>query len=252
LREAVRSAIGQASQGADAFVDMDRIARELASPVLDDPWRAVQCTENHDIVYRDRGQRLPRLADGANSRSWYARSRSRVALGLTLTAVGIPHLFMGQEFLEDQQWHDEPGSAFQIGWDGLLQGEPSRTDFVRFTQELCAVRRRLSGLRGTGLHVFHVHNTNRILAFHRWVPGNGDDVVVIASLSEATYEGYEIGFPSAGYWREVFNSDVYDHWVNPWVVGNGGGIHANSRSVHGLPASAQVILPANSLIIFAR
>ena len=32
LRDAVRSAIGQASQGSTAFVDMDRIAREIAIP----------------------------------------------------------------------------------------------------------------------------------------------------------------------------------------------------------------------------
>jgi 1,4-alpha-glucan branching enzyme len=231
---------------------MARIARELASPVLNEPWRAVQCTENHDLVYRDRGERVPRLADSSDSRSWYARSRSRVALGLTLTAVGIPHLFMGQEFLEDKQWHDEPGSAFQIWWDGLAQGDKAMTDFLRFTQELCAGRNRLQGLRGTGLHVFHVHNPNRILAFHRWVPGAGHDVVVIASLHESTYFGYEAGFPSPGFWREEFNSDVYDHWVNPWAAGNGSGIEASGQGRHGLPASARITIPANSLLIFAR
>jgi 1,4-alpha-glucan branching enzyme len=30
-------------------------------------------------------------------RSWYARSRARVATGLLLTAPGVPMLFMGQE-----------------------------------------------------------------------------------------------------------------------------------------------------------
>lgn len=252
LREAVRSAVGQAAQGAHAFVDMERIARELASPVLNDPWRAVQCTENHDLVYRDRGERVPRLADGADSRSWYARSRSRVALGLTLTAVGIPHLFMGQEFLEDKQWHDEPGSAFQIWWEGLARGDKTMTDFLRFTQALCAVRNHLPGLRGTGLHVFHVHNRNRVLAFHRWVPGSGHDVVVLASLHESTYFGYEVGFPGSGFWREEFNSDVYDHWVNPWVAGNSGGIAAGGQGRHGLPTSAQLTIPANSILVFSR
>jgi 1,4-alpha-glucan branching enzyme len=28
-----------------------------------------------------------------------------------------------------------------------------------------------------------------------------------------------LGFPIPGFWREVFNSDVYDHWVNPKVAG---------------------------------
>jgi 1,4-alpha-glucan branching enzyme len=252
LRDAVRYAISQASQGAGAFVDMGRIGRELASPVLSDKWRAVQCSENHDIVRKDRDLRIPRLADGSNSHSWYARSRSRVALGLTLTAVGIPHIFMGQEFLEDKQWHDEPSSPLRIWWEGLTQGIKVMTDFLRFTQELLAVRNRLQGLRGKGINVFNVHNDNRILAFHRWVPGHGHDVVVVASLNESTYFNYEMGFPTGGYWREEFNSDVYDNWVNPWVSGNGGGVEANGWCMHGLPASARITIPANSIVIFTK
>ncbi len=251
LREALRDAIREAAAGRTAFVDMERIARELGSPRLTDNWRAVQCSENHDIVYRNRGQRIARMADGSNSRSWYARSRSRVTLALTLTAPGIPHIFMGQEFLEDKQWHDEPGSAFQIWWDGLAS-DRSMADFLRFSRELIALRRNQPGLNGTGLNVFHVHNANRVLAFQRWVPGEGHDVVVIASLSENSYHDYRVGFPAAGHWREVFNSDAYDHWVNPRVTGNGGSVYASSNGMHGLPASASLHIPANGLLVFAR
>lgn len=252
LRDAVRSAIGQASQGAHAFVDMARIAREIASPILTDKWRAVQCSENHDIVRKDRGLRIPEIADSSDSHSWHARSRCRVALGLTLTAAGIPHIFMGQEFLEDKQWHDEPNSAFQIWWDGLNQGCRPMTDFLRFTQELIAVRNRLKGLRGIGLNIFHIHNDNRVLAFHRWVPGEGHDVVVVASLNESTYFNYELGFPGDGHWKDEFNSDVYDNWVNPWVAGNNGGVDADGMGTHGLPFSARIIIPANSIMVFGR
>lgn len=252
LRDAIRGAIGQASQGANAFVDMDRIAHEIASPVLSDKCRAVQCSENHDIVRKDRGWRIPRIADSSDSHSWYARSRSRVALGLTLTAAGIPHLFMGQEFLEDKQWQDQPNSSFQIWWDGLNQGNKPMTDFLRFTQEIIAARNRLKGLRGGGLNIFHVHNDNRVLAFHRWVPGEGHDVLVVASLNDSTYFNYELGFPGNGYWKEEFNSDVYDNWVNPRVAGNGGGIDTNGWGLHGFPFSARITIPANSILIFAR
>jgi 1,4-alpha-glucan branching enzyme len=252
LREAIRSAVGQASRGADARVDLERIAREIASPLLPDSWRAVQCSENHDLVRKDRGWRIPKLADSVDSRSWYARSRSRVALGLTITAPGIPHLFMGQEFLEDKQWDDEPNSPFQIWWEGLTQGLKPLTDFLRFTQGLLAVRHRLKGLRGGGLNAFHVHQDNRVLSFHRWVPGEGHDAVVVASLNESTFVQYEMGFPGNGTWKEEFNSDVYDNWVNPRVAGNGGGIEANGRGMHGLPFSARLTIPANGLLIFAR
>lgn len=252
LRDALRDAAGQASQGGAAFVDMDRIAREVASPVLNEKWRAVQCTENHDIVRTDRGWRIPKIADSADSHSWYARSRSRVVLGLTLTAAGIPLIFMGQEFLEDKQWSDNPDDPQRIWWEGLAQGKKPMVDFLRFTQELLGVRGRLKGLRGDGINVIHAHNENRILAFHRWVPGEGHDVVVVASLNESNQYDYAIGFPAGGYWREEFNSDVYDNWVNPNGAGNGGGVVAFGGGMHGLPSSARITIPANSILILAR
>jgi hypothetical protein len=46
--------------------------------------------ESHDEVYHDRCQRIPRLSDGSNSRSWYARSRSRVVARILMLAPGIP------------------------------------------------------------------------------------------------------------------------------------------------------------------
>ena len=61
-----------------------------------------------------------------------------------------------------------------------------------------------------------------------------------------------IGFPAGGYWYEVFNSDVYDQWVNPNAQGNAGGVTADGPSWDGLPASAAITLPANSILVFAR
>jgi 1,4-alpha-glucan branching enzyme len=175
-------------------------------------------------------------------------------MGLIMTAPSIPMIFMGQEFLEDKRWSDNP-EYFKdtlIWWDGLQSGQKPMVDFLRFTQELIALRRRLPGLRGDGLNVFHVHNDNRVLAFQRWVQGVGRDVVVVASLNESTYYGYQLGFPGGGRWLEVFNSDVYDNWFNPIAAGNGGGISADGPPLHGLPNSAWITIPANGVLVFAR
>jgi 1,4-alpha-glucan branching enzyme len=252
LRDAIRGAIGQSAGGASASVDMDRIAATMSSPGLPNHWRAVQCIENHDLVDVNRGPRVPRLADASNPRSWYARSRSRVATGLLLTAPGIPMLFMGQEFLEDKQWSDDPNSGTLIYWGGLEGGDKIMVDHLRFTSELIAVRRRQPALRGEQVRVSHVHNGNRVIAFHRWLEGTGGDVVVVASLKEQTQYGYQIGFPGPGRWLEIFNSDVYDNWVNPMVAGNGGSVEANGSAMHGMPVSASITIPANSMVIFAR
>jgi 1,4-alpha-glucan branching enzyme len=62
--------------------------------------------------------------------------------------------------------------------------------------------------------------------------------------------GYEIGFPARGRWRELFNSDVYDCWVNPDVQGNSGAVEAVGPSRHGLAQSAALTLPANAILLF--
>lgn len=249
LREAVRAAVLQAAAGRGSRVDMDRVARELSESRLSDPWRATQMCEDHDIVRSGRGERIPRLADGLDTRSWFARSRTRVALGLVSASAGLPHLFMGQEILEDKQWSDDPGSsAHRIWWEGL-EIDKAMVDFLRFTRELMSLRARLPALSSTGCRVFHVHNDNRVLAMHRWVPGRGQDVLVVFSLNEGTFRDYRLGFPRPGFWKEAFNSDVYDNWVNPWTAGNGGGVHADDEGMHGFGHSAAIVIPANGFVI---
>lgn len=252
FRNAVRDAIGSAASGASSSVSMDAIAGAILNTGLRDRWRAVPCLENHDVVYVGRSPRIAKLAGGNDSRSWYARSRSRFAMGMLMTSPGIPLIFMGQEFLEDKPWSDTPSPSYEIWWDGLNGGDKTMSDFLRFTRELIALRRNQPGLRGEGCNIIHVHNGNRVLAFQRWVVGAGNDVVIAASLSESNWYGYQIGFPSGGHWAEVFNSDVYDNWVNPSAAGNYGGVYASGPPMHGLSFSASITIPANGFVVFAR
>ena len=173
-------------------------------------------------------------------------------MGLLLTSPGIPLIFMGQEFLEDKQWSDTPGPSTLIGWQGLDGADRTMSDFLRFTAELISLRKSQPALCGEGCSIIHVHNQNRVLAYQRWVEGAGNDVVVVASLSEFNRYNYRVGFPSGGRWSEVFNSDVFDNRENPTVAGNGGGVDASGPPLHGLQASASVTIPANGFVVFAR
>ncbi|WP_165246716.1 alpha amylase C-terminal domain-containing protein [Paludisphaera soli] len=254
LRIAVRDVIREAAEPDERPLAMRRLAASLWPEGFAESWRIVQGPENHDIVYRGREQRVARLGDFHNPRSWYGRSRARVATGISLTAPGIPMLFMGQEFLEDKQWADdvEHHADLLLYWAGVEAGDKQMLDHIRFTRELIGLRWREPALRGEGFRPVHAHDQNRVLAFHRWVPGEGRDVMVVVHLATFNRYGYRIGFPSVGGWREAFNSDVYENWVNPNVVGNGGGVSADPIPMHGFDASAALVLPANSVLVFAR
>ncbi|WP_376967881.1 alpha-amylase family glycosyl hydrolase (plasmid) [Azospirillum sp. A26] len=251
LRDSVRHAIRQASFGSDAHVPMDAIAASLhAPPGFPAAWRAVNCVENHDVVHAGREPRIAALGDGRPGRSWWGRSRARAASALLLTAPGIPMLFMGQEILEDKQWSDDPLHSRNtlIWWDGL-HTDRAMQDHLAFMRDLVACRHRHAALQSDFVNVSTVHNESRILAFHRWTD-NGEDAFVIFSLNDATLTGYELGFPRGGWWREVFNSDFYDHLPNPWVSGNAGGVSAAGRAMHGFEQSASVTIPANAVLVF--
>jgi 1,4-alpha-glucan branching enzyme len=222
--------------------------------------QAYNYLEKHDLQLDEPGEghrqpRVVRLADPGDARSWYARSRSRVAMGLLLTAPGVPALFMGQEFLEDKLWSDSPRrSDRMIWWDGIEGGDADMADFHRCTRDLVHLRRALPALRAEGLHVFHVNPEARVLAFHRCVPGEGRDVVVVLSLREATFydHSYQLGFPLPGHWREVHNGDRYDSFPNPWTQGNQGGVAADGPPLDDLAHSAGITIPATSLLVFAH
>jgi 1,4-alpha-glucan branching enzyme len=261
VRDTLRGVIAQTTAGRGARIDLDKL-RDAIYVTHKNPgrWTVFQCVENHDLLYddhkgRDRQPRIAALADPSNSRSWYARSRAKVATGLLLTAPGVPMIFMGQEFLEDKYWTDWQGKPeLLIWWDGLEGHDKHMADQHRFTRDLMWLRRKHPALRGEGLNVFHVHNDNRVIAMHRWLPDIGRDIVVVASLNESTFynHGYRVGFPQGGHWNEVFNSDIYDQWFNGNAQGNPGGVIADGPGWDGLPASAQITLPANSLLVFAR
>ncbi|MEO8592939.1 MAG: alpha amylase C-terminal domain-containing protein [Candidatus Solibacter sp.] len=252
LRYALRRAVEAASFGTNAGVSMSAIAGALDPPDLDQAWRAVTCIENHDIVKAGRERRIPALGDGNDHRSWYARSRTRTAMSILLTAPGIPQIFVGQEFLEDQPWDENPGGPNVLGWDRLNDPDHIASNHLAFTQDLIRMRRERVALRSDQVHAYYCSDRDRVLAFHRWVEGVGEDVIIIASFAESTFRSYDVGFPFGGFWKEIFNSDVYDHFVNPMVAGNGGGVWANGPGMHGFGASAAVVLPANGVVVFKR
>jgi 1,4-alpha-glucan branching enzyme len=254
LRRVLRDAVGAASGGAGAGVSMSAISAALYPPGLDHAWRAVTCVENHDLVLVNRQPRLPTLADPSNHRSWYARSRSRVATAILMTAPGIPQIFMGQEFLEDKPWDVLPDKPeFLLSWSGLdAPSDSTLRDHLRFTRDIIHVRRDLPALRSDNVHAFYWSDNDRVIAYHRWREGSGDDVIVVASFAETTWTGYEIGFPSGGFWNERFNSDAYDNWVNPRVAGNGGSVVVQGRALHGFATSAAIVIPANGVVVFTR
>lgn len=187
----------------DASRDMGAVRDALSHRYNGDAVRRVIYTESHDEVANGHA-RVPEEIWPGNAGSWFARKRSTLGAALLFTAPGIPMLFQGQEFLEDQYFRD----TVPLDWSKLHTYAGIQTLY----RDLIRLRRnwfnQTRGLRGQHLNVHHVNNMDKVIAYHRWDNGGpGDDVMVVANCANRSYGSYTLGFPRAGRWRVRLNSD---------------------------------------------
>ncbi len=206
-------------------------------------------TESHDEVGSASGKsRVPSRIWWDNPDSYYSKKRSTLGAGLVFTCPGIPMIFMGQEFLEDGSWHDDD----PLDWSK----DTTFAGIKLLYTHLISLRRNLSnntgGLLAKNVNVFHVNDTDKVIAFHRWSYGGpGDDVIVVANFSYQGITDYNIGMPRGGRWRVRFNSDWsgYDAEFGDW---NSYDTNANSGSKDGLDYNANVGVGPYSIIILSQ
>jgi len=237
----------------DSDRDLGAVKSALEKKMADDVFARVIYTENHDQVGHPPGQnRLPTLIDINNHESIFAKKRSTLAAAIMLTSPGIPMIFQGQEMLETRAFgFNTPTNVdFSRAEDANFKG------IVQMYRDLIALRRNLTGktggLTGQNLNVFHLDNSNKTLAYHRWEHGGaGDDVVVVANLSSSPLQNLNIGFPREGLWHVRFNSgaNVYDAG---FMNGDSFDTMANSGGKDGLSFNANVSIGPYSVVILSQ
>jgi 1,4-alpha-glucan branching enzyme len=196
IREAV---ITQYDHDRNMFAVRDALYHRYNGDAFD----RVMYTESHDEVANGRS-RVPEEIWPGNAGSYFSKKRSTLGAAMVLTAPGIPLIFQGQEFLEDQYFRDED----PLDWEKLN----TFAGIHQLYRDVIRLRRNwfdhTRGLRGQHLHVHHVNNADKVIAFHRWANGGPrDDVIVVANFANRAYDSYTIGFPRGGSWRVRFNSD---------------------------------------------
>jgi len=168
-------------------------------------FQRVVYTESHDEVAESAQKaRVPELIWPGNADGFFAQKRSTLGAALVFTAPGIPMLFMGQEFLERGSWSD----ARELDWaraDRFAGIRLLYRDLIRLRRNACGTTR---GLCGHEVHVHHVNDGEKVLAFHRWDRGGPrDDVVVVLNFANRAHSAYALGMPRGGPWRVRFNGD---------------------------------------------
>lgn len=183
--------------------NLDAVIGALRNRYDGDAFKRVTYSESHDEVANGKARLPTEIAPNATD-CYVAKKRSVLGAALALTAPGIPMLFQGQEFLEDEWFRDE----VPVKWDKLAH----LGGIQQLFRDLIHLRRNLggntAGLCGQHLEVNHVDHDRKILAFRRWrESGPGDDVMVLLNLSHVPVVDYCIGVPTGGQWKVRVNSD---------------------------------------------
>jgi len=229
----------------DASRDMDAVRNAILHRYYLNAFEQVIYTESHDEVSNGKA-RVPEEVDPGKASSWEAKKKSALGAVLVFTAPGVPMIFQGQEFLEDDWFHDQD----PIDWTkkdrfaGILQ----------LYRDLISLRLnrggQTKGLTGQEVDVYHINNDDKVIAYHRWDSGGyHDSVVVVANFSSHPCQDYMIPLPDAGEWIVIFNSDSRYYDADFGDFGNSV-IHAEGTDKDGLAAQAKVsIAPYSALIL---
>jgi 1,4-alpha-glucan branching enzyme len=126
-----------------------------------------------------------------------AFKRAKLGAALLMTAMGVPMIWMGEEFAEYKPKTPEQN---KIDWT-LLENDKNRSlnDYYR---GLIFLRKNNHALYTENIEFFHEQADDRVLAYTRW-NDEGSRVVVIANLSGNYLKDYTIPhMPADGAWHE--------------------------------------------------
>jgi 1,4-alpha-glucan branching enzyme len=151
---------------------------------------------DHDRVLADLGER--EIFDESAFR------RSKLGAALVMTAMGIPMIWMGEEFGE---YKFKTIDQAKIDWT-LLENDLNR-DLFEYYKGLIALRKTNPALYTNNVDFFHENPEAKVLAYTRW-NDEGSRVVVVANFSDEFLGNYQIPhFPANGKWHEwTGNYDV--------------------------------------------
>lgn len=129
-----------------------------------------------------------------------AFQRAKLAAVLLMTAMGVPMIWMGEEFGEHKRKSESVTQPKKIAWS-LLENDLNH-DLFEYYKRLIALRKQSAALQTDNIEFFHENPNDKVLAYVRW-NDQGSRVVVVANFSDNYLAKYQVpNFPAAGKWHE--------------------------------------------------
>jgi 1,4-alpha-glucan branching enzyme len=200
---------------------------------------------SHDEVVHGKGSILGRMPGD----QWQRFANLRAYYGFMWGHPGKKLLFMGAEFGQEREWNHDAG----LDWHSL--DDPFHAGVKGLIGDLNAAYRAVPALHerdcdAEGFRWLVSDDAeNNVIAWARH--GLGSSLaVVVSNFTPVVREGYRIGVPEAGFYREAVNTDAALYGGSN--VGNLGGVRAEAAPSHGQPYSLTLTLPPLATLILER
>ena len=201
---------------------------------------------SHDEV--SHGKRS--LLDKMPGDEWEHFANLRLLYGYMYGQPGKKLLFMGGEIGQWIEWN----CGNSVDWH-LLDYEPHR-QLRKFVQDLNQVYRSQPALYEVDFHPagfewidFHDAESG-VVCYLRRAENPTDFIVIACNFTPVAREGYRVGVPEGGYYRELLNSDAAVYGGRNH--GNAGGKHSEEIAHHDRPYSLLLNLPPLSIVVLKK
>lgn len=159
---------------------------------------------SHDEVVHGKGSMINKMP-GCKIEEKFANLR--VAYGFMMTHPGKKLLFMGQDFAQIAEWNENKG----LDWE-LLQ-EKNHVQLNNYVKDLNHIYRKYPAFyqNDFSVHGFEwvscMDADHSIIAFARKSDELEETMLVVCNFTPVVYDGFLLGVPFPGKYKEIFNSD---------------------------------------------
>ena len=198
---------------------------------------------SHDEVVHGKGSLMHKMPGEHLEQAAGVRS----LLAYQWTHPGKQLLFMGCEFGQTSEWNEGVGLPWHLLEHRTHQGiQQLVTDLNRLYRQEPALWALDSNPDGFEWIDSQDADHNVISYIRRDAAGRS--AVVVINFAGTAHEGYRLGLPSGGAWREALNTDSEAY--GGWGVGNLGRIEALEQPLYAQSHSASVRVPQLGVLVF--
>ena len=200
---------------------------------------------SHDEVVHGKGSLLTKMPGDR----WQQLANVRAFLGYMFAHPGKKLLFMGCEFAQEREWNHE----HSLDWH--LLDNPAHAGVQHLVRDLNALYRATPALHQQDFvpagfeWIEHSNAEHSVLSFIRRGTCNTSYMLVVCNFTPTAREGYRLGVPQAGNYRERLNTDS-THYGGSNVGTPLGSATSTPTPCHGKPHSIVLTLPPLATVFF--